>query len=465
MYMDNTDSFDHGFYTSFYDDIKHLKKSNVDSFEHWRKIGKEEGRVCSKNMYHKTMAELTSFDFEVYANSNLDFVKFANLGNDFQKIKDNERLSSVFVHFYEQNGVELNNKNMTNVSRKTPSPQVIPKNKIINLYVTNQLELNEYVDKWNNKFDILMKHSKFDWKFYWNMYSDVEAVNSMDLFKNWITKGIFNGRMHHKTDKIENLRVFVGELSREIDFDWEFFALKYKNILVQYDRTHLKLNKNLNDEVNAFCYYVNYARELKLCSNEAEHKEYVEKYTNQYSDTDEIIKNIKNKKTLVNNTKKYLDNCQKQKLTVYKYDLLNKYETISFFSSKYLSNMLSEQNIQLLNDAYCKNNISIDKTIMNLVKREILKFKKMNDDIMSTKAIEFILNIVYNGMIGQKTDNKVEYVELVKKTMTTIYKELKSDINKEQLNSLLNDVDYLITNKKVIKLTKMSAKLAIALLL
>ena len=449
----NTDSFNHDFYTSLYDDAKDFKNA-VDSFNHWRKIGKDNGRVCNEEQYYRLLADMTSFEYEIYVNSNISLKSFNSLSKDMEYKNKQENLHSASEYFFKSH---VHNKN----GKKLQVPY---------LHIINSLELNEYMNKWDNIYVKLLKYTNFDYKFYWDMYSDIEATQSMDIFKHWITTGMFDNRRHNDKDRIDNLRVYISGISKEIDFDWIFFKNKYRTVLTQYDKKQCNFGKSLDCEINAFLYFINYARELKLCLNEKEYNDHIEKYVELHKKNDEIIKNVDNKKMLPIIEDKYNTMLKKQPKSKYdaKNYTLSKYENKYYFSPSYINKILSDDYIALMKTSY-KNEetTTLESTIKLLAKKEYAKFCKKDDNVLSQDTIVFLTSIVYNGLLRLKTESmeKNEYVEIVKKNMIEIFKGIKSNINKDEIVALGHDIDFAITHKKIVKLSRILAKVAVMTLI
>ncbi len=453
--MSNTnDLFNHEFYTSTYDDTKKYSKSQVDSFDHWNKHGKAEGRVCNIGQYYKLLAQLTSFNYEIYVNCNVLLKNFKNVATELNFKNESENLDGAFEYFYESNINKKNPKNLPNTNLNVP-----------HIHMTNQNELDEYIKKWDELYIKMHEYTKFDYKFYWEMYSDSVADDSFELFKLWLTTDMFNDKMRNDTDKIDNLRVFIGGIAKEINFDWVFFKNKYKTTLAAYNKLNLNSTQSMDNEVGAFWYFINYARDLKLCLNEMEYNAYISKYTTIHEDAIKIIKAVENKHDLPLIEKKYHDKCynfQKSNISSIIHSL-PKHTDIKFLTASYLNTVLSEEYIKNLANAFKTNN-DLKQKILVLVKKEIVKFKKNNDNIQSMEFKTFVANVIYNGLISMKGD-KTQYIEMVKATIVNLYKELNSTINDDEIKALENDIEFIINNKKIIKLTCMTAKLAIALML
>ncbi len=457
MYMDNTNSFNHEFYTSYYDDVKNLKNA-VDSLNHWIKIGKDEGRVCNKDQYNRLMANLTSFDFEVFINGNMSLSKFVTFSEDLKLTNKTEQLGLAFDSFKKK----FVDKQIDEKQQQTVIPLTIPY-----ICVTNECELNEYLDKWDGLYNKMQEFTKFDAKFYWDMYGDVEAETSLDLFKSWISDGMFNEKMHNATDKNDNLGVFIGGIAKEIGFDWEFFKTNYSVVLTSYDKKNKNKGKQMKNITNTFWYFINYARELKLCLNKNEHDECVAKFVKSHEDANKIIKSVENKKMLPIVVKKYeilLHKVMKLKTIVNSF-VLPKFVDLNQNNSYYIDRILSTKYLELLKLAHkCKTDESLVNVVKLLVKKEYNKFSKKGLAITSQDAVKFVLNIVYNGLITSKEENKnAEYIILVKKVVVELLKEFDKEklINAETQKALENDIDYLINNKMVLKLSRMTSRIAI----
>ena len=435
-------NLDHAFYASFYEDLAGVS-DKFKIFEHYINIGKAQGRVANKNEFAELMCELTSFDVNIYSNLNLAF--------DFKnslKEKNPGFNSKIqwLSHFFGEDGKSGNLRD-------------------INRYrIKNSNELLEFNNEWNELHKAIDTALKFDHVFYSKYYDVPAAETRYDLFIHWLTTGLFLGYAPNEKCLFDNKKVLndVMEILIKKKVDINYITNEYTKIMESYfTLSNMNIIPNLGNVEKTLFLFLNSGFKLRLFFNENERKNYIDKHMKEYENANTAIKQMK-----VNDFNKVIKlEFEKSKYVLEKYmkQVIFKDEKLKLLPIKSLNSLANLKHLTnakfIENFKKCHNLSSMVDVAIKVLKHELNRYEKI--DVNSMEIKNFILNFVYNANLADKKD-KYEYIEFVKNMSIEIMKKVMS--NETLMNTIEKDVEFLITNKKIIKLCKIAYTVALALL-
>lgn len=284
--------YDPDFYRQQYDDVNKLDPAAL--FHHWIYEGYREGRVCNEEDYFKLLAKMMDFDMNYYIHAN-------NFGAGVGLVQP-DSLSKVQNQCRAGNrtnrGQQPNRAVTSQFSSSSPALTIATATykSAITMFMTsvgggsggddaksftysiiNAQTLHAHTVTWNEIIRRLHKASKFDHRYYGNMYDyDVKMVDTREkLFLQWIHEDLYHKKSPNRFTTIEHVRMYINELGKTIEFDWEFVAEKYADMFAAYNALLQKKPVNFSDEVGAFRGFVMYGEKLNVFPNPKQHQAYM----------------------------------------------------------------------------------------------------------------------------------------------------------------------------------------------
>jgi len=409
--------------------------------EHFNTIGVEKHLIPNIDVYANILSQVLNFNINVYS-SNMS-LRFNNT-----LIKNNNKHTRIiqFVnHFYGTKDVE---------------GQV----KTANIYrLKNSSELYKYNHKWEDLYSKINSAFKFDIDYYLFMNKKTQD----DVFQQWLTKDVFNGKHPNLKSYTQNDNLIVNlmRLITDNGIDLNYISSQYKSKI-----NDAKIN-TLNDIEKPLFLFLNYGKKYGFFWNESERNTYIntnlnkfkevnEKLKSQFYYNDKILQQIKQSNDL-----EFSENSKKMKSSLLSFKTLlvvvnkltTKLDLIQKITNKtYISNFLKVNNIQEKNKGLFE--------ILNFV---INNFTKINDnaELNSMDLKIFAISFFYNAKKHEKLNlSKTEYISLIKTQTLDFLEKLFNEKNIEFLKeSVVKDIEFIIEHKKIIKLVKVATQVSLLL--
>jgi hypothetical protein len=425
-----TSQLDCDFYTSFYSDASSLSGS-IAINEHYLNIGKPMGRVANKNELGDVLALILNFDQNVYLNANLCHNLKDNL-----KTKFNFQTNAECIHHYfnEDNGNLYFNKKFR---------------------VMNQNDLKIMSNLWNNIYNKIMDSVHFNLLFYKTFYDIPSNISTLrDLEINWLKKGLFLGEHPNlKSLNLNNNVVGMVQtiLINEFGLDMAMVA-QYKDAMIQYMTANSMNMLTIADETSMLLYlFLNTAYDLRLFFNNNDLENCKSERKEQYNKAVENVKNSTYKQLIAENDKMY----DTKSLALVK--STPKYLIVPILKSPFEEIISMTNVVKLSNDIVINcfkkihNTEDLTQVITLIVKHELSNC--LNPVINSMELKILVTSIVYNAYIINKVDSKL-YKDMVKEKSVKIISSLFSENNMTDFDAVLEqDINFIIENKKIIKLS------------
>ena len=456
--------FNAKFYASLYNDIANIDP--IDIHNHWVTVGSKGNRIGNVVDYVNVMIKLVQFDSDIYLGGNLSPDFRTTLAECVQSQVVAKPVVSLFSKSAQTPKVQQFTLANTPVSifnsffDKTSGFLYTDKK----MYLINEVDIHECKNKWDNIYKNIITCVKFDWEFY-NTYYPSNLTTSVDIFKNWLTSGLFSGNMPNKDTSV-NVRMCISDISKNIGFDWTYVAKTYGNDLLAYhniknpDATE---QKGLDSEIDVFWLFINYGKVLHMCLNEDEYNAYVKLNTDRFNAGMESI----NKKTNVTDIVKFANAHAHKLLKMTKEGLILKVFNIKpktidgILNASYVSDLLSKKNIEMFKIAKgIPLDAKIEDVINAIIKNELVKFNLDRNQTISLQTKEFITTLLYNGLMHLKQD-KNEYNEIIKTAAVKLFQDIVSDLSEDEAKSIELDINFLFREKKIIKLCSTVSKVKV----
>jgi hypothetical protein len=425
-------TLDCAFYKSFYSDVSSLPDS-MSVNEHYLNVGKREGRMANAAELHELIAQLTHFDQNVYINANLAFNLHKTLGEQFSDLSVKQKS---IEHYYGETG------NLNTCSR---------------FRVMNNNDLTHMTNVWESIYNKIFDSVHFNGLFYHTFYAIPTGITNLrDLQIHWLKQGVFEGQMPNLDSLNKNMDV-IGSiqvlLMQQFHLDMAFIA-SYKGDMVNFMKRNSIPIIEMADENRLLLFlFLNTGYKLRLFFNANDKAQCVEKRRNQYNDAIESIKKGTYKKKLDANNKAY----DAESIALMKASC--KRDSVPIIPNNF-ADIISVKNIIKLSnpiviDCYMKlyKMDSLIDVIITMVKNEL---KNSLEPIVNSMELKILVtSVVYNVFIKDKVDS-ILYKGLVKEKsveiLNVIFKEY-GIVDESTLAALEQDVEYLMQNKQVIKLS------------
>lgn len=423
---------DCAFYRSFYSDVSSLP-DNMSVNEHYLNVGKREGRVSNATELHELVAQLTNFDQSVYINANLAFNLQKTLGEQFPDLSVKQKS---IEHYYGATG------NLNTCTR---------------FRVLNNNDLTQISNLWESIYNKIFESVHFNPLFYHTFYAIPAGItNVRDLQLYWLKQGVFAGQMPN-LDSLNNNVDVIGAIQvlliQQYHLDMAYIA-SYKSDMVNYMKRNSLPMEEMADENRMLLFlFLNTGYKLRLFFNENERNLCMEKRRKQYDEAIESIKKGVYKKKLESNAKAY------DAESVILMKAKPKKEIVPLVPNNF-ADIISVKNIIKLSnpvvvECYMKlyKMESLTDVVITMVKNEL---KNCLEPIVNSMELKILVtSVVYNVFIKDKVDSLL-YKGLVKEKsveiLIAIFKEYGIE-DESTLAALVQDVDYLMQNKQVIKLS------------
>lgn len=430
---------DSNFYTSFYPDLADLNKNDTIAVnEHYISVGKLQGRVANKSELNTLLETILHFDSKTFTSANLcpDYVN--NLAMNGSVVKKMDSNNNQWInYFYDETNGDLYKSQKFRVKN------------------SNDIKLHN--EKWEHVYDEIFKTINFNLEFYKSFYSiPPEIINTRQLRIQWLKNGLFNKQypnMQYLNNDENMITIVQTVLMSKFGLDVSYLALM-KREMSEYSRKHrINVPRELTDENSILLFlFFNTAKQLRLFFNSGEYSQYVEKNKLAYDNAVQAVKSLAHVSAIEASNKEYLS----QELRFLKS------KSLPFAGLPILKDPFS-QIISVFNIIKLTNNVYIDcfKKIqqtedMTLLIGKIVSHEITNyiDPILNSMEIKlFVVSLVYNLFIDNKVDKTV-YLDFVKAKSIEILKKLFTEGNIQDFDVVLEqDVDYIITNKQIIKMS------------
>lgn len=428
--MSVQDEIDYDFYASFYEDLKGLAGDKFKLHEHYLKIGKDQGRVVNTECLAKQLCDLLHFDADIYANLNLGV--------------------SLRFTIKEHNP---NNKNVMDVLNHLKWSV-----SDVNRYrIKNSNDLLEVNNEWNGLYKAIDERVKFDLAFYTQYYDiPVPQTSRMNVFLYWVCNGLFLGQAPNEMYLFEKDKLFndVMEVLVKNNVDINYITNEYSEIMNTFMTTNnLPVISNLGQVENMVYLFMNTGNRLRLFLNANERNEYIELHKNEYSLAEEAIKTLKKDELLKKVNAEY--DKKTAKLVRIEKNVQFAESVVKLLDAKMLN---SVSNLKKLTDKKflekfkkCHGLEKMGDVALKLLSHEMKKYENLDKKSMEVK--HFIVNFMYNANIDDKKD-KNEYMATIKQMSMDLIKTVLS--NPELESTIEQDIEFFITNKKIIKLCKLA---------
>lgn len=422
-------SLDCDFYKSFYSDTNWLS-SSISINEHYLNVGKPQGRVANQSELNELLCLILNFDCNVYSTANLSFDLKTNLKTKFNFSTNDQSIN----HYYGQNGNLLS----------TPKFRVINGNDL--KYISNF---------WENIYIKIFDAINFNLLFYKTFYDIPDGISNLrDLQLHWLKKGLFMGQKPNLKSLNDNenlIGVIQGILIKNFGLDMAFLA-QYKTDMINYMQNNGMEVQNIEDETSLLIYLLlNSGYELRLFFNSNELDDYKKTRSEQY---DEAIKSVKNstyKKAIATNDKIYDTRSLELIKATPKMNILPVQKTpfADIISMQNIVKLSNEIVINCFKKLYNKEDLTEIITIM--IKHALNNCLEPVVNSMEVKIL--VTSVVYNAYIVNKVDSKL-YKDLVKEKSVQIITTLFKEQNMVDFEAVLEqDVNFLLENKKIMKLS------------
>jgi hypothetical protein len=449
-FFDNI-ALDVKFYTSFYGisgDIQTVR-------DHYSTVGLAKQLLPNLQCYAKLLSVVLDFDIDVFVtNGGIDLGDRLICENHPDAHKNNDLVYFMNL-FYDDIMSETTANGQINCAL---------------MRCINCTDVINYNKKWDTLISDLHKHVAFDEQFYLFFYKDI--ANNENPFFDWLTDGVFKGRhpnmnsYNKQMNMLSDLSSFLHNNNIDLNF---IMKSNYDNI----NRICSKLVE-LSEVERPLYVFFNLCRKKRMFWSEAEQLAYVEKHKTKFTDTlkwlkamnhydiDKLVQIVDAKQKIhAENVKKiatkYVNNV---KYTVQHLD--------SYWSLvKKVTNPRYIETFKVINklDGLPKDEM-LHNLLLTLISNiiDVKDTESNNLNVMQIKS--FVLSFFYNTLLSEKPGkSKTDYLNMVKSNAVKFLLELfnKKNVTVDEI-SLVTDLDFLISNKKFIKLTRFLMKLAMLFL-
>ena len=434
-----TSQLDCAFYTSFYDDLAYLAGApKLEITEHYLNVGQAQGRVANDAELVQMMSSILNFNADLYCVANLSYQLDKSLKDTFPGKND------WYQHFYGTNG----------------NLQLSTRYRVIN---SNDLKItaNEWDDLVSGIFEVV-KFSDVFYKSFYTIPSSVTTVQELKL--HWLKMGMFLKQQPNLQSFTDN-RDVIGDVQAllidKFKVNMAFLAL-CKPDMVKYAASHsIIVPDAVKDENSLLLFlFINTGYQLRLFYNQNELDEHKKMRVDQMKEALAAVKSMTHEKALAVSTKAYVS----QTVALTKSKRIEVPEPIVkdlFVNINSLFNV-----IKLCNDTYlsCFKKINQNEDLMviipMLVKHELAGCDAPQLNSMEVKIL--VASLLYNLFIGNKSDSAL-YAVFVKEKSVELLSALFAEAGLVDFGETLKqDMDFIIENKKVVKLCSL-ANLVISL--
>jgi hypothetical protein len=426
-------ALDCNFYVSFYDDLENLKGKNaVDVNEHYINIGQSQGRVANKNELNDVVCKIIHFDSNTYSTANLSNDNVSNYKSKNPNMADGEWLN----HFYNE-----------------PFGQLYRSNTI---KIQNGNDLKKNANKWESMYIEIFNEIKFNANFYRSFYVLPAGVqNTRELKLNWLKNGLFN-KEYPNIMYLNNNDNMIGVvqiiLISKFGLDMAYLS-GIRNEMHEYARANnISIPQGLVDETSILLFlFLNTGYQLRVFFNQNERKTYMDSCKLLYTNAIKSVKTLSQTTALGESNKEYVATS------------LQLAQAKQFVGVPIVKYVFSEINsliniIKLSNELYinCSKKIYSSEdltTVTNkIIRHEISNYDNPIINSMDFKI--FVMSLVYNIFILNKGTDKEAYKNLVKTKSTELLTPLLNEAGVSDFSvTLEQDLDYILNNKQVIKLS------------
>jgi hypothetical protein len=450
-FFDNR-SLDVDFYRAFYK----IEGDTQAIRDHYSTVGVSKSLLPNYDCYTKILSIVLNFDLDVFVSNGA-----ADLGPQLIcETHKQQHANKNIRHFM--------NLYYGNIMDNSPAPAGQINLAIMRLL--NSHELMDYNKKWDSLINDLYKHFKFDSSFYLFFYKDI--VNVENPFMDWLTDGIFKGR-HPNSNSFKTQKNVISDLSsvlhaHKVDLNYVMKSY-YENVL---KHNLLEGRESTLSEVELPIYvFTNVARKKRLFWSESERNEDFTAHTNKFCETVKYLKGMnfydmaKLEKMVDENEKVHLMKI-KQTVLVSVNKITHAVEKLDTYL-KLLKKIVKPDYIETFKKINKLDDLSGEELLHNLLNTLVTNIIDVNNqDINVMQVKSFVMSFFYNSMLAFKGKmSKDEYIAKVKTNVVQFLKTLFENRNVSfDLTTLENDLDYLIKNKKFVKMTRLFMKLLMLLI-
>jgi hypothetical protein len=425
---------DCAFYTSFYDDLSSLAgATKLEITEHYLNIGKAQGRVANNDELVSVMSSILNFNPDLYSVANLSYQLDKSLKDTFVGKND------WYQHFYSSP-----NGNLYIASRY----RVINNN---DLKITS----NEWDELVSAIFDIVHFSVVF-YKSFYNIPSTITTVQ--DLKIHWLKNGLFL-KQHPNLQSFTDNRDVIGDIQAMLIDKFKLnmaFLANYKADMMKYASHHsIVVPESITDENSILLFlFMNTGYQLRLFYNQNELDAYRTDNINKYNEALASVKSMTHVKALATSVKLYTAQTAslvKSKHIVVPVPIVKDL----FININSVFNVIKLCNPTFLN---CFKKISQNEDLMViiplLVKHELLNCDQPQLNSMEVKIL--VASLLYNLFISNKSDSTL-YANFVKEKSVELLSAMFNEAGLVDFSETLKqDVDFIVENKKVVKLCSLT---------
>lgn len=429
------------FYAEFFG-LSHLGDDVVKIAEHYLAVGKPNNYVANKEQMEYALTRLLGFDASLYGSVNLAW-NFKQVLKNMLTPADKYGLT----HFFGSEGNLL----CRPVER-----------------VYNEVGLNAFNNKWNELYIEIDKHFEFDETFYKSFYCVPESITTrLELFEHWLKHSLFEG--HSPNLKWVGTNAFIFELTKvlqRMNIDLNYITNTYLEPMKAHAlANNVDTGALSNMELSLFL-FLNVGKQLRVFFNEPERKLYVEVNQKKYVDAIEVIKKGKQLEQMGVVAQSYAKDMQKVKRAERAFKDGKLVKTSVALLKKNVKIVTSDNFIAM----FKKYNAIPEATplvdvIGKLIKHVLHNVEKGSAGELNNLDVKnFATSVIFNVFIKDRKD-KNEYMAFVKATakdvLHVVFDELQVPFT---IESLVQDIEFLITNKQLIKLYKIATIVSTLLL-
>lgn len=434
-------TFDPVFYRNFYDLSAAEYADNAKVYEYYCSKGKALGHVANEVEMKNKLATLINFDSEMYSQVNLSFDN-KPLGVTFPAANKDTMISHFMNHYFAPESGNLH----CNARQR--------------LCNVNELAVNN--NEWANLMIAIDNAVKFDCDFYVSMYDvPVNLETRLGAFMHWVSCGIFLEYMPNASyfDVTKSMVNDVNSALNAAGVDMDYIEKMDGAQMIKFcSDNNIVMPAKLSSIAKNLFLFFNAGQKLRVFFSKAQCERVKAEHKKMYSDGVAVLKEQPQMYDMVvAKTLAEFNKCAaeiKRKTPIFANpaikaltsDMLNTIKTIrKFAASDFIANFAKCNNLSL--DA-------LENVVEVLCKRLAVRVKDVTNVDMPVFR-EFVLNLVYNVFATNKKKQltKEEYTNFIKNFACDMLVQLQTNLERSKL---IADLEFLIENKKLIKLGKLA---------
>jgi hypothetical protein len=402
------ETLDTNFYASFYDDVKTTNKMEVTN--HYFSVGRDQNRIKNAREMGALVCEMLNIDPDIYRHMNLSVRMNANLVDDIQKV------GSTYQHLF--GGLECSEINNIKMHRATHS-----------------VDLMVYKNKMNDLWIDLDKSIQFDDAYYIQYYDvPAGAVDRKMLFMHWITTGMFQNQRPNasfilapNTSVVDNLMQTINAVFCRHNIDYNYVCTKYATTMTAYCSLHKIDYRAFTGAVptlHMFLFF-NTVVQLRLYLNQADEDAQKQQLKDMHNAAIAAIKSRTVKKVQDANraayAKQLADATRVDRSLVFPNHPLNKLDKLQLHTITLIKSLSSPSYTNMVRlTRNMDSTVDLSKVIQIAVERIA---KQLGLPTSSIDILTLILDVVYNAYLSMRADKKMtklEYMDFVRTTSIAI---------------------------------------------